>query len=151
MKFNPNFIQLKKWKFLQYHPVCVDELKYELNTLGFAESFLNTVKLFMVVTEIDQKKQAPWILHKDANCLWKSCFNCLKFKGSLLCSLLWESFQSTDFMLPLLTLWWAEIMYLIKEIGTCLFPGLLHPAKHFLMDSMDTYLVMMVHQLGTKI
>lgn len=39
-------------------------------------------------------------------------------------------------------------MYLIKEIGTCLFPGLLHPAKHFLMDSMDTYLVMMVHLAG---
>lgn len=34
-----------------------------LNTLGFDKSFINIIKLFGMVIEIDQKKQAPWIFY----------------------------------------------------------------------------------------
>lgn len=55
MKFNPNFMPLEDGNFSSI-TLSVDELKNMLNILDFDESFINIVKLFRVVIEIDQKR-----------------------------------------------------------------------------------------------
>lgn len=62
MKFNLNFMQFETWKFSNI-TLFLDKLKNMLNTLDFDKSFINIIKLFRMVIEIDQKKQAPWIFY----------------------------------------------------------------------------------------
>lgn len=58
MKFNPNFMQLEKWRLSSIRRTQ----KYAQH-FGLWWVIHKHVKLFRVVIEIDQKKQTPWIFY----------------------------------------------------------------------------------------
>jgi predicted Kef-type K+ transport protein len=145
MKFDPNFTQLGKQIFFSYHPVCRWTCKYPQH-IGIWWVIHKYCQVVGVETAIDQKKQAPWIFHKEDNSLWKKLFQLCKvfFNFGLLVNVI-EMLEVELFSCLFLNHTLLNTDHASSHRnGTDLFQRLLSLAKWSLMCSTDTNPVIMM-------